>query len=468
LDNWDVFELSQPIEPAIDVERPEFTATTDVLHVPFGYFPDPVGGTEIYVAGLVAALRAHGLEGGVAAPGESNAVYVHDQVPVFRFARAASPTFASAYGAPDEDAALSFRAVLAQVRPSIVHLHARTAAVSDRLVDAAREHGAKVVFTYHTPTVSCVRGSMVQLGRTICDGKLDVRRCTACMLQKHGVPPVVRDALASTPQVLGEALGRTGLSGGAFTALRMSALVDASHRHFGSLIQKTDRVVAVCRWVADVLRVNGVPESKLALCRQGLPCHWAAGEWGTPRAAPERDGALRLGYFGRLDPHKGIDLLIEALRRAPQAKVRLAIYGVLQPGSEAYAAQLINAAAADHRISMKAALPSSMVVDAMRGCDFVVVPSRWLETGPLVVLESFAAGTPVLGTRLGGIAELVTDGVDGMLVAPDDPAAWSIAIAELAGNTDRVSRLRSGVRPPRTMDDVAREMAALYRAMRDK
>ena len=79
---------------------------------------------------------------------------------------------------------------------------------------------------------------------------------------------------------------------------------------------------------------------------------------------------------------------------------------------------------------MKAALPPNMVVDAMRGCDFVAVPSRLLETGPLVVLKSFAAGIPVLGTRLGGIAELVTDGVDGMLFAPDDPAAWCFAIAD--------------------------------------
>src|SRR5262249_57427803 len=118
---------------------------------------------------------------------------------------------------------------------------------------------------------------------------------------------------------------------------------------------------------------------------------------------------------------------------------------VNQPGSEAYAAQLKSAAAADHRVSMKVTLPADMVVDAMRAYDLVVVPSRWLETGPLIALESFAAGTPVLGTRLGGRAELVTHGVDGMLVAPDDPAAWSSAIAELAGNTDRVSRLRAGV-----------------------
>jgi glycosyltransferase involved in cell wall biosynthesis len=385
-------------------------------------------------------------------------------VQVFRFARAVSPVFTSAYGVPDEDAAFSFRAVLAQVRPRIVHLHARTAAVSERLIDVAREQGAKVVFTYHTPTVSCVRGTMMQFGRTPCNGKLDMCLCTACVLQSHGVPPLIRDVLASTPPVFGEALGRSGLAGGVFTALRMSALVGAGHRRFRCLMKKIDRVVAVCGWVADVLRINGLPEAKLTLCRQGLPSHPVVVS-AAPRDTSADDGMLRLCYFGRLDPTKGIDLLIEALRRVPGAKVRLAIRGVRQPGSEAYAARLEHAAAADNRISIKAALPAHMVVDTMRDCDFIVVPSRCLETGPLVVLESFAAGTPVLGARLGGIAELVTDGVDGMLLAPDDASAWSFAINELAGNVDRVSRLRSGVRRPRTIDDVAHEMAALYRAM---
>ena len=87
-----------------------------------------------------------------------------------------------------------------------MHLHSRTAAVSELLVDVAREEGAKVVFTYHTPTVSCPRGTLMRFGRTPCDGKLHVRNCTACVLQAMCVPPVLRDALAAAPQVLGEAL----------------------------------------------------------------------------------------------------------------------------------------------------------------------------------------------------------------------------------------------------------------------
>src|SRR5262249_22077442 len=195
-------------------------------------------------------------------------------------------------------------------------------------------------------------------------------------------------------------------------------------------------------------RLKGVAEAKLAICRQGLG---RPPGLGSGSSAPREGGVLRLGYFGRLDRTKGVDLLIEALRLVPDAKVRLDVYGVIQPGSEAYAAEQNCAAAADQRVSMHPALPSDRVIDTMRAYDFIAVPSRWLGTGPLVALESFAAGPRVLGARLGGIAELVTDGVDGMLVAQDEPAAWSLAIAELAGNTDQVSRLRGGVRPPRTM-----------------
>ena len=174
---------------------------------------------------------------------------------------------------------------------------------------------------------------------------------------------------------------------------------------------------------------------------------------------------LRLGYFGRLDPTKGVDIVVDALRRVSNASVRFEIYGIRQPGCEAYAATLDRAAATDPRIVFLPALPPEAVGEAMRRCDLVVVPSRWLETGPLVVLEAFAAGTPVLGTRLGGIAELVSDQVDGLLIPPEDPGAWASAIAALAAAPERVARLRAGIGPPRTMDDVARDMAALYKTL---
>src|SRR5438270_4546116 len=84
----------------------------NVLHVPFTYFPDPAGGTEYYVAALIAALREHGIDGAVAAPGTATIEYVHENVGVHRFDTTKRPGLPAAYGEPDEDFAESFRELL--------------------------------------------------------------------------------------------------------------------------------------------------------------------------------------------------------------------------------------------------------------------------------------------------------------------------------------------------------------------
>jgi len=94
--------------------------------------------------------------------------------------------------------------------------------------------------------------------------------------------------------------------------------------------------------------------------------------------------------------------------------------------------------------------------------DLVAVPSLWLETGPLVVLEAFAAGIPVLGSRLGGIAELVRHGVDGWLAEAGDVRAWQRALRHLVNDPSLLTTLRQGIQPVRTTRDVASETLNLY------
>ncbi|MCW5717123.1 MAG: glycosyltransferase [Bauldia sp.] len=421
-----------------------------------------MGGTEVYVAALAESLPAHGIASVVAAPGPAERRYRHGGVDVHRFAVTSRPGLAGAQGEPDRVAAANFARVLDAVHPDIVHLHAHTSAVSALLLDRARRTGAKTVVTYHTPTFSCLRGTLLHMGRTVCDGEIGTRRCAACALAAHGVPPAVARVVALTPPSLGRAVARGG--GGRWrTALAMSAAAEAMAIRFGRLTDAADRVVAPALWVTGVLGRNGVPEDRTMLVRQGMPGVAIKGEAAGGRRA--EDGPLRIGFYGRSSPTKGIDILTGALALIPDADVLLDVTVVNEPGSGREAEALRRAAAADRRIRLNDTLPPEGVVAAMRSLDLVAVPSRWLETGPLVVLEAFAAGTPVLGSRLGGIAELVADGVDGMLLPADDVPAWASAIAALAGDRDRVRALRAGVRPPRTMTDVAREMAAIYRSL---
>src|SRR5262249_36798403 len=154
------------------------------------------------------------------------------------------------------------------------------------------------------------RGTMMWMGRAPCDGKLNGRRCTLCTLQQHGVPPLFRDAIARTPRALGDALGHARLAGGAFTALRLSSLIGAPHWRFADLADRVDCIVAPCLWVRDVLRRNGIPEDKLVLCRQGAGDHPGTQHLQLNDSECRSIASkLRLGFFGRLDPTKGIDIV---------------------------------------------------------------------------------------------------------------------------------------------------------------
>jgi glycosyltransferase involved in cell wall biosynthesis len=90
-----------------------------------------------------------------------------------------------------------------------------------------------------------------------------------------------------------------------------------------------------------------------------------------------------------------------------------------------------------------------------------------METGPLVVLEAYAFGLPVMGADLGGIAERIRDGVDGWLLPFDDSRAWAAAMREVALDRTKLRRLAGNVLPSRTMADVASEMAEVYRQVLD-
>lgn len=431
-----------------------------IIHVPFGYHPDPIGGTEIYVESLARQFNQLGVLSTIAAPGGKNEAYRINDLPVRRFAVAtAVHDLREMYGEGDELAACGFGEILDQERPDLVHLHAFTRGVSLRLVRVAKQRALKVVFTYHTPTVSCQRGTLMRWGNEVCDGKLDVQRCTACTLHALGTNHFNAQALSYLPVTVGKLAGMAGLSGGIWTALRMTDLVHLRQQTFRALMREVDQVVALCQWTKDLLIHNDVDAEKIAVSRHGLAPQ------GIPPVTyynPLPATPLRIVFLGRLDYTKGPDLLIRAIRALPGLAIELDFYGILQAGADRYAQQLGELAEGDVRIRFLPPVTSQQVVALLRDYNLLAVPSRCLETGPLVVLEAFAAGTPVIGSWLGGIAELVEHEVNGLLVAAESVEGWCLALRRCYEDRTLLESLRRCVRAPRGMDAVAQEMLYLY------
>lgn len=433
-----------------------------ILHVPYSFYPDAAGGTEVYVHSLATAQRGQGLEIAIAAPAPSPSRYDYDRLPVWRFPVSKNLSLAELYGDGDPVAAAAFGRVLDEYQPHVVHLHAFTSAISVLLVKEIKRRGLPVVFNYHTPTVSCSRGTLRLFGKETCDGKLDRLRCAACLLQKNGAPLAVASLIATLPPLAGRTLAKTGLQGGIWTALRMPELMAVRFHAFHELMALSDHIVALCNWTRELLLRNDVPDAKITLCRQGII--WTRNSFPalTPKPAPS--APLRVVFLGRMDQTKGPHLLVEALRATPELPLSLDLYGVRQgEAGQGYAASLINLIGDDSRIRLLPPVPSSEVITRLGGYDAVLIPSQCLETGPLVVLEAFAARTPVIGSNLGGIAELVTTEVDGLLVDPPSSiAAWSAALQRICENSDLLQSLRARIRPPRHTNEAADELMAVY------
>lgn len=436
-----------------------------ILHLPYGFFPDVIGGTEVYVHSLARALQGMGIESLVAAPGTADSAYSYEAIPVRRFVMPEAADLRELYGEGSPAVTATFAAILDEEQPDIVHFHAFTRGVSLAMAYAAKARGLPLILTYHTPAVSCQRGTLLRWGEVVCDGRLDRALCTACALQGQGAPQAAARMLSWTPPVLGKALGRAGLRGGAWTALRMSELVHLRHEAVHAYWTLADRIVVLCDWVGDILERNGVPQKKLFLCRHGLAQRMPPrSKAPTSRTATD---LLRLAFLGRMEPVKGADLMIEALKRLPEANLSLDLYGISQgDDSRAYQAALQTAASGDVRVRFLPPLPGEAVIERLQTYDALVVPSQWLETGPLVVLEAFAAGVPVVGSNLGGIAEWVVHEKNGLLVTPfDEVEAWTGALHRLSTDNGLLPRLAQGVLPPRTMFTVAQEMLALYQTL---
>ena len=144
---------------------------------------------------------------------------------------------------------------------------------------------------------------------------------------------------------------------------------------------------------------------------------------------------------GRLANEKGFDLLVEAFEPVAlcHKDISLVIVGD-GPDRELLMAKVLQLNLKD-RVKMKGELPKDQIGAYYRDCLFVVAPSRWEGLGR-VLLEGFSYGKAVIATRVGGIPEIVTDGVTGLMVKPENKSELTDAMRRLL--TDGELRKRLG------------------------
>jgi glycosyltransferase involved in cell wall biosynthesis len=325
---------------------------------------------------------------------------------------------------PDTYGLATLIPLIEELDPQIVHVH-HPLLFGVESLDLIRRVAprARMIFTAHDFFPICAReGQLLTTDGRLCLGpSLDA--CQRCFPGRAGADFVMRDL--QMRDVLGD----------------------------------FDRILLPSAFARDRYLAAGWPERLMTIMPNGI----ARTPPAPPRPAPDgrRD---RFGFFGHINRFKGSLVLLGASRQLSQDGVE---HQLLLNGGEAYQGEafleefrttLAGAPAARHQGLYAAADLGRLMAQV----DWVVMPSIWWENAPLVVQEAFRHNRPVICGNVGGMAEMVRDGVDG-LHAPVNDAAGLAQVMRRAAETEGLwKRLAANIRQPPDIAEVAERHLRLY------
>jgi glycosyltransferase involved in cell wall biosynthesis len=289
------------------------------------------------------------------------------------------------------------RSAIDQLQPAIVHVHTPFPLMSPAVFRTAKACGIPTVATVHSFRYSCVRATCLRAGEI----------CTSCLGRTIKLPAVrhrcYKDSLPGSAAIAG------GLS---------------LHHAIGTFRTCVDRFLALTQFMADRLVEDGIPPERVMVKPNFV----------SDRApvSDERDGSFL--YVGRLVPEKGIRTVLDAwsLLDGPS---RLIVVG-----DGPLRDVLADRASADERIETRGWLEGAEVHRLLSRATALIVASEWYEGLPLTILESFAAGTPVITSDVPNLSTIVTPGRNGLHFRAGEPASLADNIRTLQ-DSDRAHAL---------------------------
>jgi glycosyltransferase involved in cell wall biosynthesis len=465
---------------AAALKRAEPRRRLKILFVIHDFLPYHAAGSEIYTYECAKAASArHDVrlvfcENRPERPQYEARTGVYDGLPFVEIVHHdAYPTFDATWR--DAEMERAFDRVLADFRPDVVHFqHWKFFGVG--CFARAKASGAVVLATLHEYLLLCPRdGQML---------RADGERCLV------PVPEKCADCVGGRPLAESPAAAAGRLAGRALSALPLAG--DAVRR-FGARVERgvaarvarpgapAERAAAVVRRLEDVRRALAHVDFAMApsrflrdrfLAAGALPAekivHWPYGHDHARFQAAARvpSDALRVGYLGTISAYKGVGTLVDALNLLADAPVEGRIHGALEIFPD-FVANL-RARATNPRIRFLGRFDNRRVGELLSEIDVLVVPSLWWENAPLTISEAFLAGVPVVTSDIGGMAEMVRDGVEGFRTPPGDAAALAAALRRFVDDPALRERLRPRAESVRDIrDDAAkteREMIRLVDA----
>jgi glycosyltransferase involved in cell wall biosynthesis len=324
--------------------------------------------------------------------------------------------------------------------------------------------------TLHDYWLICHRGQFLDAQYRLCENvdADESAMCSTCLEPAAGgsiayAGARVLRAVARRAPAPAAFLRRGGLS----IARTFGGVDTGSHAkrrtsHMKDVCANITHFIAPSRYMRDRFVAFGVPGERITVADYGFDHAPFTSLKRTPT-----EGRLRLGFLGSLMISKAPHLLLEALHKLPAGSMSATLYGAhtAYHGDDSYRDRLAPFLAHPH-VVLHGALAHADVPRALASIDVLVVPSTWPENSPLVIHEAFLAGVPVVASRIGGIPDLVTDEVNGLLFRPGDAADLARRLERILTDPGLLPTLRDGIPSVRTIEADVHETRAMYQRAR--
>lgn len=335
-----------------------------------------------------------------------------------------------------------------RARPDLVHFQAGYLLGVAPLLAAHTSRIASLL-TLHDYWFVCPRFTLLRGDGSLCtEIPQDPAACAWCNLLMQRRYQLLDRVTAGQ---VGRTVTRTDLLG-------QRALMTSRRQKLAAALKQVDAILSPSNFLADMV-ADVVDRRRIEVVRFGFEAPPRS-----PTASPAPASGLRIGFIGQVNEHKGVHLLVEAFRRLNASlPLTLDIHGNIPV--DAYRQRLARLANADPRIHFHGRYENRRVADILASFTVCVAPSIWYENSPIAIQEAQVAQVPVITAALGGMQELVQDGVNGLHFAPRSAASLAAQLQRLVDDPALLARLQAGARSTRirAVDDELDDLERIYR-----
>lgn len=299
----------------------------------------------------------------------------------------------------NKQAEINFERFINDFKPDIIHCHNISSQISPSVLRVAKKYNIPAVMTMHDYQLVCPNYTFMYAGQEVCqDYKCMGAKYFNCLLNK--------------------------CSKGSYSASLISTVQMYFNYYTKSYTGYLDKLISPSEFLKNIMVESGISNDKVKF----IPNFVSINEFN-----PEYSNEGYFLYAGRLSFEKGVKTLLKAFKQLPDTGLKIVGTGPLE--EELFKFKEENEIT---NVSFEGYQSGENLKELFKNCIGLIIPSEWHENAPMTIIEAFASGKPVIGTKLGGIPEMVEQDKTGFLFEPKNDLELAEKVKELSLNPDKV------------------------------